>query len=280
MNKKLKLAVCQNKVIADKDKNLLKMKKMIAKAVKQGVELIILPEMFNCPYDNHYFPIYSEEIPGGKTYEFLSKQAKEHNIYLIGGSIPETVVEDKDEKLYNTSLIFGPDGKLLDKHRKIHLFDVDLSDGVTFLESNTLSYGEKVTVVETELINIGVAICYDLRFPELMRLMVDKGAEMIIIPGAFNTVTGPAHWETLLKARAVDNQVFVVGASPARNLEADYHAYGHSMIIDPWAEKLHEAGSKEDVIIQEIDLTKLEKIREELPLLKHRRSDLYKLEEI
>lgn len=277
---KIKLAICQHKVVNDKKKNLIKAKKMITQATNKNAELVILPEMFNCPYDNKYFSKFAEEIPG-KTSRFLAKIAKQQKIHLIGGSIPELVITPKGEnKLYNTSLIFGPSGKLLAKYRKLHLFDVDLNNGVTFIESDTLDYGQQITVIETNKINFGVAICYDLRFPELIRLIADKGAEIIILPGAFNTVSGPAHWETLITARAIDNQVFIAGASPARNLKAEYHAYGHSMILDPWGRKLKEADSKERVIVQEIDLTKIEKVRKELPLLKHRRSDIYNLNEL
>lgn len=273
----IKLTICQHKVINNKNKNLTQAEEMITQAANQGADFVVLPEMFNCPYDNKYFPKFAEEVPG-TTSQFLGKIANQHNIYLIGGSIPELVItSEEQDKLYNTSLIFSPSGELLAKHRKLHLFDVDLSNGVTFLESDTLDYGEQITVVNTDKINFGVAICYDLRFPELMKLMVKQGAEMIIIPGAFNTVTGPAHWETLLTARAIDNQVFMAGASPARNFEADYQAYGHSMILDPWGRKLEEADINKSLISCEIDITKLNKVRQELPLLTHQREDLYQL---
>ncbi|KXS40186.1 MULTISPECIES: carbon-nitrogen hydrolase family protein [unclassified Candidatus Frackibacter] len=280
MKTKVKLAICQNKVVDNKDENLQQAQLMINEAAQQNANVVILPEMFNCPYENSYFPTFAESIPEGKTYQMLAKEAKKHNIYLVGGSIPELAIKNDERILYNTSLIFNPEGKLLGRHRKIHLFDVDLSDGVTFLESDTLNYGQQITVVKTEFLNIGVAICYDLRFPELMRLMVDKGAEMIVIPGAFNTVTGPAHWELLLRTRAVDNQAFIVGASPARNHDAEYQAYGHSMIVDPWGRKLKEAGNDEAIIVCNIALDKVKKTRKELPLLKHRRLDLYQLKEL
>ncbi|MCK8823632.1 carbon-nitrogen hydrolase family protein [Fuchsiella alkaliacetigena] len=277
MPTKIKLAICQLKVVSTKDENLAKAEEMITKAAQARAKYIILPEMFNCPYSTDYLNSYAENIPGGKTYQFLAQQAKEHSIYLIGGSIPEAVSTEVGEKCYNTSLVFAPNGEELGRHRKVHLFDVDLEDGPTHLESAKFAAGDQVTVVKTEDLQLGLAICYDIRFPEFMRLMVDQGAEVIILPAAFNTTTGPAHWQLLLQSRAVDNQVFTVGASPARNEGADYEVYGHSMVVDPWARILAEAGSEEELLICEIDLTKVKDIRRQLPLLKHRRSDLYQI---
>ena len=273
-----KTAVCQMLVSQSKTENINKAKSLIEEAVARCAEMVILPEMFNCPYDNSFFSGFSEIYPEGETIRFLSKTASENNIYLVGGSIPEVAGTEEEKKIYNTSFFFNPHGELIARHRKVHLFDIDIEGGISFRESDTLGRGEHITVVGTKWCDMGLAICYDMRFPELMRAMVLNGAKVILIPAAFNTTTGPAHWETTIKARAVDNQAFVVAASPARNLEAGYHAYGHSIVADPWGVILAEAGIGEEIIYADIDLERVAKIRSQLPLLKHRRTDLYKLE--
>ncbi|MDF2545195.1 MAG: carbon-nitrogen hydrolase family protein [Anaerosolibacter sp.] len=265
-----KIGICQMMVMEDKVENIEKAESMIREAAGNGARVVVLPEMFNCPYENKYFPLYAEAYPG-ETTERLSLMAIESNIYLIAGSIPE----QEGDHIYNTSFIFGPDGKLIGRHRKMHLFDIDVEGKIRFKESDTLGYGEEITVVETEFGKIGVAICYDMRFPELMRLMVLEGAEVIIVPAAFNMTTGPAHWDITIKARALDNQVYFVAASPARNMDATYHAYGHSSIVSPWGDVIAQADEKETILYGEIDLEKVKKVRRELPLLQHRRTTLY-----
>lgn len=271
MREILKLGICQMPVTEDKDINNAKARSMIREAAKQGSKLVILPEMFNCPYKTSVFPKFAEQYPGGKTMAMLSEAARQEQIYLIGGSVPEL----EDGAIYNTSFFFGPGGELLDKHQKIHLFDVDIESGPCFQESKALGAGNKATVVETPLGTIGVCVCYDIRFPELSRLMVLRGAELIVIPAAFNMTTGPAHWELLLKARAVDNQVYVVGAGQATNEQACYICYGNSAVVDPWGRITVRAGGEETIIYADVDFELLAKIRRELPLLKHRRADLY-----
>ena len=273
---KFKIAVCQMSVVDNKEENLTKAEEMLRRAAKDfQADILVLPEMFNCPYSNDFFPAYAEVFPGDSTNR-LSSLAKELKVYIIGGSIPER----EGEKIYNTSFIFDTEGKLLAKHRKMHLFDIDVEGGITFKESDTLGAGDQVTVVDTPFCKLGIAICYDMRFPELMRLMVEKGAEVIIIPAAFNMTTGPAHWDSLIKIRALDNQVYFVAASPARNPEAAYNAYGHSTIINPWGDIVARAGEGEVIIYGELDLDYVTKIRNQLPLLKHRRRDVYELREL
>lgn len=270
--KKFKIGLCQIQVEENKDVNIKKAERFIREAAENGSQLVVLPEMFNCPYENKYFPLFAEEYPG-ETTTVLAKLAKELGIYIVGGSIPE---KDQDV-IYNTSYIFDRRGSCIGRHRKMHLFDIDVKGGIRFKESDSLGYGEDVTVIDTEYCKIGVAICYDMRFPELMRLMTLEGAQVILVPAAFNMTTGPAHWELLLRARALDNQVYFVAASPSRNMQASYHAYGHSSIVNPWGEVISEADERECIIYGEVDLQMVEKIRKELPLLKHRRADLYEL---
>lgn len=275
MKNKFKIALCQMKVIDNKDSNIKKALDMIETSAENKVDLIILPEMFNCPYENNKFREYAEEKNSSKTLNAISKAAKKFNLYIIAGSIPEL----DNDKLYNSSFIFDGNGEIVGFHRKMHLFDIDIPGKITFKESEALSAGNQITVIDTELCKIGVAICYDMRFPELLRLMALKGAELIVIPGAFNMTTGPAHWETLTRVRAVDNQLYMAAASPAKNEDLLYVAYGNSMIADPWGEILVRAGENEEIIYADIDLSRVEELREELPLLKNRREDIYSIVE-
>lgn len=261
------------KVVDDKKANIGKAVEMIGKASDNGAEIVVLPEMFNCPYDTSKFQSYSEEQGSSETLKAVSSAAKEYGIYLIAGSIPES----RNGKIYNSSFIFK-EGHLVDVHRKLHLFDVDIPDGVFFKESEIISAGNKITVVDNDAVKMGVAICYDIRFPELFRLMALMGSELVVVPGAFNTTTGPAHWETTIRARAIDNQVYMVAASPARNYDLSYTAYGNSMIVDPWGKIIARAEEVEEIIYADIERSRLLDVRKQLPLLEHRRTDIYSLE--
>lgn len=195
-----------------------------------------------------YFSEYAEKVPEGQSCSTLSKLAKEHGIYLVGGSIPELA----GDKLFNTCTIWGPDGSLVGKHRKVHLFDIDIPGKITFQESKVLSPGEDLTVVKTEFCNIGIGICYDIRFPEMAQVYRARGCDLLVYPGAFNMTTGPAHWQILQQGRAVDNQVYVATCSPARDEGAGYVAWGHSMVVGPWGDILTEAEEKEAVVYADI----------------------------
>lgn len=268
-----KIGICQMVVTNRKELNLVKARKMIREASSNGSKIVILPEMFNCPYSTNAFPEYAEQYPNGETINMLSETAREEGIYLIGGSIPEK----EEGKVFNTSFTFNPLGDMIGRHRKVHLFDVDLPSGLSFRESKTLSPGNQVTVINTAPATLGVAICYDIRFPELSRLMTLRGAQILVFPAAFNMTTGPAHWEVLFKMRAVDNQVFTIGASSARNYNASYISYGNSIVVNPWGDILARADEKEEIIYAGIDLEYVAKVRRELPLLEHRRADIYNL---
>ncbi|WP_407377481.1 carbon-nitrogen hydrolase family protein [Methanobrevibacter sp.] len=269
---KIKLALCQMNVIDDKRENLTKASSMINEASKNA-DFIVLPEMFNCPYSNDKFIEYGENENDSYTLDKLSELACKNNVYLLAGSIPEK----ESDKLYNTSYLFDKAGKIIAKHRKMHLFDIDVKDKITFKESDVLTAGDDFTVADTEFGKIGIGICYDIRFPELARIMVEKGALVLFYPGAFNLTTGPAHWELLFRSRALDNQVYAVGVAPALNKQASYHSYGHSIIANPWGEIVAEAGCDEEIIFSEINLSEIKKVREELPLLKNKRKDLYEV---
>jgi omega-amidase len=268
----INLAVCQLAVTPDKALNISKAEVMIQEAAKANCQVAILPEMFNCPYEAELFTQYAEHYPEGATFKMLSQAAAKEKIVVVGGSVPEI---DECGNIYNTSFIFNEKGSLLGRHRKVHLFDVDIKGGTVFKESSILSPGQETTVVKAAGLTMGIGICYDIRFPELSRLMTLAGAQLLIFPAAFGMTTGPAHWELLMKSRAIDNQVFVVGAAPAKLSGAPYQAYGHSIVVDPWGNIVSMADSEETMLVVEIDLTIINKVRAELPLLQHRRTDLY-----
>lgn len=267
---KFTLALCQMKVVIGKNNNLLKAENMIREASNNGAKVIALPEMFNCPYSNKYFREYAEE-DNGVTSRMLSDLAKELGVYIIGGSIPEL----EDDKVYNTCYSFNKEGLMIGKHRKIHLFDIDIKGGISFKESDTLTPGDQMTILDTEFCKIGVAICYDVRFPELFRNMTLAGATLMILPAAFNMTTGPAHWDLTMRTRALDNQVYFAAVSPARDLEGPYQAYGSSCVVNPWGAFCGKADENENIIYAGLDTGYLEVIRNQLPLLKHRRPELY-----
>ena len=270
---KIKLALCQMNVIDDKKANLEKASSMIADGIGNNADFIILPEMFNCPYSNDKFIEYAEEEKDSYTLNKISKLAEANNVYILAGSIPER----EDDKIFNTSYLFDKKGQIIAKHRKMHLFDIDVKDKITFKESDVLTAGDEFTIADTEFGKIGIGICYDVRFVELARIMVENGAMILIYPGEFNMTTGPAHWELLFRARALDNQVFCIGVAPALNTDASYHSYGHSIVTNPWGEVISQADENENLIICEIDLSEIKKIREEIPLLKNKRNDLYEV---
>lgn len=266
-----KIGLCQMKGSFDKKESMETAEKFIREAAAGGAQVVSLPEMWNCPYSNDYFREYSEPADG-PTVKFMSQLAAELGIYLIGGSIPEI----EDDKVYNTSFSFDKEGNIIGRHRKVHLFDIDVKGGIRFMESDTLTAGEDLTVIDTEFGKIGVAICYDVRFPEWHRKMALEGAKLIVLPAAFNMTTGPAHWDLTMRARALDNQVYFAANSPARDENGPYVAYGNSCISDPWGKFIAHADEKECILYGDIDFDHADDVRQQLPLLKHRREELYK----
>lgn len=275
MNKP-RVAMIQMHVEEDKLKNIANASEFVKKAKEQGADITILPEMFNCPYKTSNFPVFAEK-EGGECYRLLSDVAKTHGIYLVAGTMPE---KDAEGKVYNTSYAFDRKGQKIGKHRKMHLFDIDVKGGQYFKESETLSAGNEATVFETEFGKMGLAICYDFRFPELARLMVEEGAKVIIVPAAFNMTTGPAHWEVMFRSRAIDNQVYTIGIAPARDVNSCYTSYGNSIMVSPWGEVILRMDEKEGISTGTLDLDYVEKVREELPLLIQRRKDIYKCHKV
>lgn len=275
LSKRLNLALLQFAASPDKHKNFYKVESLVSKALQTtpNLDLIVLPECFNSPYSVKLFKKYGESIPNGESYNFLSDLAQQHNINIIGGSIPEAA---SDGQVFNTSMVFNNRGELIAKHRKTHLFNIDIPDKITFQESRILDGGDKSTLFQlSNFGKIGLGICYDIRFPELAMISARQGAFAMVYPGAFNTITGPLHWNALARARAIDNQMYVVLCSPARDLEAKYHAYGHSLVVDPWGKVLVEAGEKEEVIHCTLDPEVINEVRNNIPVNDQRRFDVY-----
>lgn len=252
----------------DKDENLKEAEAKVREAAAREAKVVALPEVFNWRGDKKEEKKYAEPIPG-PTSQLMSRLARELGIYLLSGSILEEI--SGSDKAYNTSLLFDPKGHSIARYRKIHLFDVEIERGVCAMESATRQPGGEVVVAETELCPMGLTVCYDLRFPELYRALVAKGSQLIFVPSAFTALTGEAHWEPLLRARAIENQAYIVAPNQVGKNPKSFATYGNSMIVDPWGRILARAADFPGVILAEIDLSYLAKVRAELPSLTHRK---------
>jgi deaminated glutathione amidase len=252
----------------DKAANLKEAKHGVRHAAAEGARVVALPEVFNWRGSKKIEREFAEPIPGPSS-AAMAQLAHDLGIYLLAGSILEEI--PGSERAYNTSLLFDPAGKALASYRKIHLFDVDLANGVSLRESDTRAHGETIAVVKTDLCSMGLSVCYDLRFPELYRGLASQGVELIFIPSAFTAYTGEAHWETLLRARAIENQAYIIAPDQFGKSARSFETHGHSMIVDPWGKVIAELPDGPGVITAEIDLDYLANVRAELPALKHRR---------
>ena len=239
----------------------------VREAASRGADLVALPENFAfMRREGSPFPCAQE--PEGELVRFLSEVAAESGLWLLGGSFPELI--PGDSRVYNTSLVFGPDGQQISRYRKIHLFDVDLG-AQSYRESKHFAPGTETVVAPTAFGGVGLSICYDLRFPELYRALTDQGAQYLAVPSAFMPQTGKAHWEILLRARAIESQSFVIAAAQCGQHSPDRSSYGHSMIIDPWGKVLAQAKDTPEVILADCKGEELERIRREIPALTNRR---------
>ncbi len=269
----MKIIQYQSEVVTSKEENLKQLADFLENVKGEQADLVMAGEMFACPYDIENFKKYSEP-QGGPSFEYLANLAKKNRIYLVAGTVPEI---DEQGDVYNTSYVFDRQGNLAAKHRKVHLFDIDIEGGQRFKESAVLSAGDQVTVFDSEFGKIGLCICFDVRFVEMFRIMTDLGARVILIPAAFNTTTGPIHWELLMKARAVDNQCFVVATSPARSEGAHYQTWGHSLVVNPWGKINGELDELPGYLLSNIDFDEVKAVREQIPVVTNLRSDLYEV---
>ena len=238
---------------------------LIREAASNGASVVALPEMWFCPYAVKPMAIYAEE-ESGETCRFMSRAAKENGVWLIGGSIAE---KDGD-RYYNTCFVYGPDGGRIARHRKNHVFGINIPGEMVFSEGRLFTTGEGPTVFETPFGKIGVAICYDVRFRDPIEREALMGAELVVLPASFGFATGKAHWDLLLRSRAVENQIYFAGINGATDPDetVPYRAYGHSAIYDPWGERLAVAGHGEEILYAEIDEGRVREIRERLPVMR------------
>jgi predicted amidohydrolase len=252
----------------DKAANLAEAARWIRQSAAAGAKLVALPEVFIWRGDKKNERAAAESIPGSASTR-MAELARELGIYLLAGSILEEI--PGSAKAFNTSLLFDPSGKLVATYRKIHLFDVDLANKVSARESDTRAAGETVVIAETELCKMGLSVCYDLRFAELYRELARRHADLIFVPSAFTAYTGEAHWEPLLRARAIENQVYVIAPNQFGKNPQSFETYGHSMIVDPWGKIVAVLHDGPGFVLGDIDLDYLSRVRRELPCLAHRR---------
>ena len=254
------------------EENLRQAQRAVLACAGQGAQLVLLPEMFCCLYQLERLRACAQPR-GGEIWKHLRALACQAGVYLLGGSMPEL---DAQGRIYNTSFFFSPAGEELACYRKCHLFDVSLPGGLCIQESSVFTPGEQLRVVESPFGKIGLAICFDLRFPEQFRALADRGAQLVLVPAAFNSTTGPAHWEINCRSRALDNQVFLCTCAPAAAPDGPYPYYGHSMAVDPWGRILTELTGEACERIVTLNLDETARIRAQLPLLKSRRPELYR----
>jgi deaminated glutathione amidase len=272
----VRAACIQFQARAEKARNLEDMAPLVAKAAGLGADVILLPEKWNAWLDGPGLRDQAERLDAGPTVEIMSDWARAHRVNLIGGSI--AILGDGD-RVGNVSIVYDREGAQTATYTKIHLFDVDVG-GISYRESDGTEPGSEPVVAEIDGVRFGLTVCYDLRFPELYRaLALDGGATVLTVPSNFTLLTGMAHWELLLRARAVENQAFVL-ATGQHGYPGGLNkpSYGHSMIIDPWGTVLAQAPDGDGVIVADLDMAALADIRERLPVLRHRRPETYGLE--
>jgi predicted amidohydrolase len=271
MADRLRVACVQFNSSPSKADNLERMEPLVARAAATGADLVLLPEKWNGLGSHEILLDVAEPLEGGETVEAMSGWARTHGITLVGGSIAER--RDGREKLSNTSVVFDPEGEVAAVYRKIHMFDVEVG-GVAYRESESEEPGEGPMSCEVEGWKLGLTVCYDLRFPELYRILAVEGAEAVTVPAAFTLFTGKDHWELLLRARAVENQCYVLAANQWGVVEGKA-SYGRSSIVDPWGVVLAQAPDEDGVIAAELDKAHLERIRASLPSLANRQPAAY-----
>ena len=258
---------------ADKEANLEAAERLVAQAASTGADIVVLPEKWNAIGDSALYHEAAEPLDGGESVEAMSDWARLHGVALVGGSITER--REGREKVSNTSVVFDAEGSIVAVYRKIHLFDVEVG-GVTYRESEAEEPGETPVVVFVENWGVGLSVCYDVRFPELYRILALGGAELLTVPAHFTTPTGRDHWHVLLRARAIENQCFVAAAAQVGETLPGKPSYGRSLVADPWGIVLAQAPDEPTVITAELERARLRDIRTKLPSLKNRQPDAYK----
>jgi deaminated glutathione amidase len=273
MPDRIRVACVQMTSRADKAANLEAAERLVARAASTGADVVVLPEKWNGIGDAEQLRALAEPLDGGESCAAMSDWARGHGVTLVGGSITE--YREGREKLSNTSVVFDPDGARAAVYRKIHLFDVEVG-GHVYRESEAEEAGEAPVVARGEGWPIGLTVCYDVRFPELYRILALEGAELVTVPAHFTLYTGRDHWHVLLRARAIENQLYVAAAAQVGETLPGKQSYGRSIVVDPWGTVLAQAPDEETVISAELDRGRLRQIRAKLPSLANRQADAYR----
>jgi predicted amidohydrolase len=258
----------------DKARNLAVAERLVRAAAADGAELVALPEKWNLLASGEEMAAGAEELDG-PSLAAARGWARELDIHLLAGSIAERGDEGTSDRAFNTSVLIGPDGADLAVYRKIHMFDVE-AGGVEYRESEHEQAGEEIVSASLDRLDLGLTVCYDLRFPELYRILAVRGARLIAVPSAFTAATGRDHWQVLLRARAIENQVFVLAPNQVGEAPPHYSSHGHSAIVDPWGRVLAEVADGEAFVVADLDLAAQERTREKLPSLANRRPEAYR----
>ncbi len=267
----MRVALLQLNSQDDPEVNLREAMRLIEAAAVEGADLAALPELFTYLGPSSEHPRVAESIPGPTT-DRLSALAARHRMYILGGSFLERI--PVETRLCNTSTLFDRSGNLIGRYRKLHLFDVDLPGQAPYRESATVAPGGAVVTADTEFGRVGMSVCYDLRFPELYRALAAQGAEVIFVPAAFTLQTGKDHWEVLLRARAIENQAYVVAPAQVGSHPPGRECYGNSLVADPWGTVIARAPNQVGITVAALDIAYLKQVRRELPALAHRRREL------
>ncbi|MCE9666287.1 carbon-nitrogen hydrolase family protein [Myxococcus stipitatus] len=264
------IAAAQMVSTADKAHNVEAATRLVRRAAELGARLVGLPENFSWMGPEPERPAAAETLEG-PTLSRMAQLARELRVTLLAGSVLEAGAPGG--RLYNTSVLFGPDGARLATYRKMHLFDVDVGDGATYQESAAVAPGTEVVAAQTEVGRLGLSVCYDVRFPELYRRLSRDGATLLAVPAAFTLMTGKDHWEVLLRARAIENQAYVLAPAQGGRHSANRQTYGHSMVVDPWGLVTARASEGEGLAVAPVDPEMQARVRRNLPCLQHRRLD-------
>jgi predicted amidohydrolase len=266
----VKIGLAQLNSRQNKVANLAAAGEAVAQLAAQGCDLVVLPEMFNFHGLDDSYAAAAETIPGPGS-EWASDAARRHRVFLHCGSLAER----RADKAFNTSLVFDRSGEEIARYSKMHLFDAKLPDGLEYRESASITAGDEIVACDCDGWTVGLAICYDIRFPQLFYALADRGAHLIVLPAAFTVPTGVSHWEPVLRARAIENGCYVAACGQWGRYARGRENYGHSMVVDPWGTVIAQCRERVDTLTAELDMDYLLAVRERLPVQRHRRRDLF-----
>ncbi|ELZ77563.1 carbon-nitrogen hydrolase family protein [Haloferax volcanii] len=269
-------AACQLDSRDDKAANVERALGLLDEAAADGADFVAFPEMTTFIGPEERFAEVAEALDG-PTIQRFSEKAREHGVFVHTGSFFERIPDS--DRVYNTSALIGPSGEVLDTYRKVHLFDIELDGSVEHRESDYVAPGDRPVTVDTDLATFGLSICYDLRFPGLYRAMAQSGANVLLVPSAFTMHTGKDHWEPLLRARAIENQAYVIAPGQIGDKPSWVETYGRTLVVDPWGNVISKARDREEVVTATIDLSHLDDIRRDMQTLQHARPDVYERSE-